>query len=102
MKLFELSNPKKGSWCDTDFDKMYLTIKTYLLYKYSFSAICFIRRHALGNDFKNNYLYNPIAVLLDHQCHVKLQGNLLKQKQTQYLSVLVSGGAQRAGLTSTA
>lgn len=56
--------------------------------------------HLLQEEGK--YLYNPIAVLLDHQCHVKLQGNLLKQKQTQYLSVLVSGGARGAGLTPTA
>lgn len=41
-------------------------------------------------------------MLLNYQLHVKLQGNLLKRKWTQYLSVLVSGGAQGAGLTPTA
>lgn len=60
------------------------------------------KEHALENYFKNNYLYTPITMLLNYQCHVKLQGSLLKWKWTQYLSVLVSGGAQGAGLTPTA
>lgn len=60
------------------------------------------KEHALGNYLKNNYLYTPITMLLNYRCHVTLQEKLLKQTWTQYLSVLVCGGAQGAGLTPTA